>query len=146
MDTPGNELKQLVVWLPSPLVNALNAREHWAIDAKRARKQRDAVCAAVYTALARRRFAVGPAVPKRVRFDAFVARPFDGDGLQAALKHVRDGLIDASVIDDDGPASGHVFEYAQSRAAEWARGVRITITLRNEGGERATNTDPQARA
>jgi hypothetical protein len=143
----SDELRALVVWLPSPLVNTLNKREHWTVDAKRARRQRDAVCAAVYTALARRRFAVGPTVPKHVRFDAFVARPFDGDGLQAALKHVRDGLIDASVIDDDRDASGHVFEYQQWRVTEWqALGVRITITLRNQGGERATDSDPQARA
>jgi hypothetical protein len=125
------DLRVLTFWLPARLVNTLNTRTHWAVDAKRARRQRDAVCAAVLEALGRTySLRVGPAEPKRVRFAAHVARLFDDDGLQAALKHVRDGLIDARILDDDAPESGHVFEYAQYLAKKMPRGVQITVTVR----------------
>jgi hypothetical protein len=128
-----DELRQLSIWIPARIVNGLNAREHWTVTAQRARIQREAVCAAVLEALGRAyRLRVGPAVPKRVEFQAAVARPLDADGLQAACKHVRDGLIDAGILDDDGPHSGHVFEYEQTVATRTAaRGVRITITVRD---------------
>jgi hypothetical protein len=125
------DLRVLTFWLPAKLVNTLNARTHWAVDAKRARQQRDAVCAAVLEALGHAyQLRVGPAVPKHVRFAAAVAKAFDDDGLQAALKHVRDGLIDARILDDDAPDSGHVFEYTQTLAGRTPRGVQITVTVR----------------
>jgi hypothetical protein len=133
-----DELARLTLWIPARLVNALNAREFWTVDAKRARMQREAVCAAVLETLGRTyRLRVGPAVPKTVHFHAFGTRYWDGDGLQSALKHVRDGLIDAGILDDDGPQSGHVFEYEQTIATrKAARGVRITIAVRGgaQGG------------
>ena len=138
-----DELRALTFWLPVRIVNGLNAREHWTVDAKRARIQRDAVCAGVLAAIGRRRLAVGPAVPKRVHCEAFVWRVLDGDGLQAALKHVRDGLIDAGVLDGDAPRHGHRFTYSQAPAPLSGRGVRITITLA-EGSGRAKDSDAQA--
>lgn len=39
---------------------------------------------------------------------------FNDDGLRAALKPVRDGLMDARVIHSDGPRSGHGFVYPRS--------------------------------
>lgn len=130
----NDELRALVFWLPARLVNPLNTRGHWTLDAKRARIQRDAVCAAVYQALDRKyTIRVAPGVPKHVHFEAHVARAFDGDGLQAALKHVRDGLIDAGLIDDDAPILGHVFTYTQlvvGRHRLTRRGVRITVTVK----------------
>lgn len=121
----------LTVWLPATLVNTLNARHHWVVAWHRARAQRDAMAAAVLSALGRRRFAVSPSRPKHVRFDAYVGRAFDSDGLQAALKHVRDGLQDCGVIDTDSEASGHVFVYRQTPGTPPRdRGVRVTITLK----------------
>ena len=124
-----SEARALTLWLPVRIVNGLNARAHWSVDAARARMQRKAVVAAVLVALHRRPLPWGRAVPKSITFEASVGRVLDGDGLQAALKHVRDGLIDAGVLDDDRPASGHVFIYRQQPEVPVARrGVRITIT------------------
>jgi hypothetical protein len=129
------ELERLSLWIPARVVNVLNARAHWTVDAKRAHVQRDAVCAAVLQALGRSyRLRVGPAVPKTVHFHAYVAQPFDlSDGLPSACKHLLDGLIDAGLLDDDGPRSGHVFTYEQTVATrKAARGVRITIAVRDD--------------
>ena len=121
---------RLEVFVPVHLVNALNRRDGWAVSARRARTQRDAVAAVVLATLGRARFSVPPSRPKAITFDVYVGRAFDSDGCQAAVKHVRDGLIDAGVIADDGPATGHVFTYAQHpRTPRAARGVRITVTL-----------------
>jgi hypothetical protein len=143
-DTGGRvmteELERLTLWIPARLVNVLNARAHWTVDARRARMQRDAVCAEVLRALGRRyRLRVGPAVPKTVHFHAYVAQGFDMDsGLPSACKYLLDGLIDAGLLDDDGPRSGHVFTYEQTIATrKAARGVRITIQLR--GAVRSTH-------
>jgi hypothetical protein len=132
--TASDDLQTLTIWIPSRVVNALNSREFWTVDDRRARIQREAVCAAVLEALGRTyRLRVGPAVPKTVHFHAYVARQFDlGDGLPSACKHLLDGLIDAGILDDDGPHSGHVFEYEQTVATrKAARGVRITIAVRD---------------
>jgi hypothetical protein len=128
-----DELARLTLWIPARLVNTLNARAHWTVTAQRARMQREAVCSEVLRTLGRTyKLRVGPAVPKTVHFHAYVARGFDlGDGLPSACKHLRDGLIDARILDDDGPHSGHVFEYEQTVATrKAARGVRITIAVR----------------
>jgi hypothetical protein len=51
---------------------------------------------------------------------------WDDDNLPAAIKPVRDGLVDGRVIHADGPESGHTFVYRQvvDRAR---RGVEITV-------------------
>jgi hypothetical protein len=129
------ELERLTLWIPARVVNALNARAHWTVDDRRARMQREAVCAEVLRTLGRRyQLRVGPAVPKTVHCHAYVARLFDLDsGLPSACKHLVDGLIDAGILDDDGPKSGHVFTYEQTVATrKAARGVRITIAVRND--------------
>jgi hypothetical protein len=129
------ELARLTLWIPARVVNALNARGHWTVDDRRARIQREAVCAAVLEALGRSyRLRVGPAVPKTVHCHAYVARLFDLDsGLPSACKHLVDGLMDAGLLDDDGPRSGHVFTYEQTLASrKAAHGVRITIAVRDD--------------
>jgi len=52
----------------------------------------------------------------------------DEEGVNAACKPLRDGLVDARVIHSDAADSGHVFSYAQivDRAR---RGVEITVEL-----------------
>lgn len=130
LSTVTDDQSTLVVWLPVTIVNGLNRRQHWTIAWHRARAQRDAVGAAVLAALGGRRFAVPPSRPKVVEFHAFVGKAFDLDGLQAALKHVRDGLQDCGVIQSDGPNTGHVFVYHQTPGAQLAeRGVRMVIRL-----------------
>ena len=119
----------LTVFVPTRLVNPTNAREFWAVRMKRAKVQREAVAAMVWSAVSK---PAGPWVltslwtPKCITFVAHVARKMDSDGLQASLKACRDGL-QRIVIDSDGPESGHVFEYTQLVAKPL--GVQITVTL-----------------
>jgi hypothetical protein len=122
-------------WVSTRLVNPTNERGHWSARARRSTAQRDAVAQSVWTTLRASqagivwRLATPATTPKTVTFTAHVARKFDSDGLQAAMKSIRDGLQDCGLIHSDGPDSGHVFEYAQlvDRAR---RGVEITVRLR----------------
>jgi hypothetical protein len=122
---------RLVLDLPGlRLVNPLNAREHWATRAKRARAHRDAVANAVLALRHRDRLvlAVPPARPKVIRFEVTQPRRFDDDAIPGAVKALRDGLQDCGVIDHDGPTSGHRFCYEP--AAKGPPRVRITVTRR----------------
>jgi hypothetical protein len=67
--------------------------------------------------------------PKRVVFLAGVHQKFDSDGLQAALKPVRDALVECGVVSGDAERDGHLWEYGQviDRAR---RGVTIRVSLR----------------
>ena len=128
--------KRLEFWLPVQIVNALNRRQHWTATARRARIQRDAVAAVVLAELGRRRIIAPPERPKRILFEARVGQAFDDDNIRAALKHVRDGLIDARLIDDDREASGHQFEYVQTpNTPRRDRGVRVLVELRKAGDD-----------
>jgi hypothetical protein len=72
-----------------------------------------------------------PRAARRVAFLASTHNPMDGDGLQAALKPVRDALVECGVISGDADRDGHVFEYAQ-RIDRKKRGVEIRVALRKE--------------
>jgi hypothetical protein len=122
------EPTRLAFFVPVKLVNTSNAREHWSADAKRAAAHRDAVCASVLAAKGRREIEAAASRAKVVRFEAWVPRLFDDDGLRTALKHVRDGLMDARLIDGDAPRNGHLFTYHQARRRPY--GVTVTVTLR----------------
>lgn len=127
---------KLEFFVPVRLVSRLNRREHWALSAHRARKERDAVALACWEALGRTtrgrqvwRFVVPPSRPKIILFVAYLGRGMDDDNLRGAVKSVRDGLQDAGVIDDDGPL--HRFLYEQRTGIPPAeRGVRVCIGLR----------------
>jgi hypothetical protein len=126
----------LTVFVATTLVNPTNAREHWSARSKRAGRQREAVALAVWAALRTPRdhrivshITAKPTTPKAITLVGYVARKFDDDGLQAAMKSVRDGLQDCRLIHSDGPDSGHVFEYAQV-VDKTRRGVEITVRLR----------------
>jgi hypothetical protein len=124
-------MNALVVFVPTRLVNPTNVREHWSVRAKRAKVQRKA-CALTCTYRmvdALRSGNLGmlghPENLKRITFTAHVTRKFDDDGLQSALKHIRDGLQDAGLIHSDGPDSGHVFTYAQRVAKPTGVEIRV---------------------
>ena len=127
------KLARLEFWLSARLVNALNRREYWMATAVRARTQREAVALAVHQALGRTyRIAVPPGRPKAIHFEARVGRAFDDDNLRAALKSVRDGLIDAGLIQGDAPRDGHTFTYTQVPGTPGPkRGVRVVVELRD---------------
>jgi hypothetical protein len=132
-------------WLDTRLVSEANVREHWSHRSKRASRQRSLVALTLLQVLGarespdprnptrRKRWYI-QADPKRakwVHFTAYVGRPFDSDNLVGALKHVRDGLVEAQLIHGDAPRHGHEFTYEQRAGIPTAKqGVRISVRLR----------------
>ena len=119
------------LWIDTRLVNPLNEREHWGRRSKRNARQKDLVCLTLLQALgAKWHIEADPSRQKRVHFTAYVGRGFDTDNLQASLKAIRDGLVEARLIDGDAPRNGHVFTYSQVPGIPTAKqGVRISVTL-----------------
>lgn len=109
----------MIVRIPIRTVNGSNAREHWGAKQRRAKADRDAV-AWLLAGKAK------PPLPVRVTLtrQGPNRRAMDGDGLQAALKHVRDQVAEWLGVDDASPLV--VWEYWQEHAREYA--VRIEIT------------------
>ncbi len=116
-------------FIPCRLQNLTNTRGHWSVR-HRYSSQLRAITAALGVE-ASRGTEVHPEEPKVVKFTAYVRRRFDEDGLQAALKPIRDGLqvpapavvndgrmvkaaqVGCGIIHSDGIHSGHRFEYQQ---------------------------------
>lgn len=107
------------VRVPIRTVNGTNAREHWGDKQRRARKEREAVA----WLLAGK---PKPVLPCRVVLTRTGPnrRAMDSDGLQAALKHVRDQVAEWLGADDANP--GIVWGYWQERGREYS--VRIEVT------------------
>ncbi len=105
----------LLVWVPGIIRNPLNHTWHWAKRRRWAREWRDTthlVLTSRRNGTGRDWWTVDLAVPKQVTFTAHLWNRLDTDGLQAALKPVRDAL-QGIVIQHDGPACGHTFIYDQ---------------------------------
>lgn len=124
------------VEFPMRLVSLLNVREHWAVRAKRAKKQRETG----------RKMLAGWAVhnpPLTISITRISPRPLDSDNLAASAKHVRDGIADALGIDDGSPLL--TWKYYQEKPHRPHKGrklkpeekfrVRINIRTRREGDE-----------
>lgn len=107
------------VKLPLRLVSLTNQREHWATKARRAKAQRTPV------ALTLRAWLVGKKPPLEIMICRVAPRALDGDNLQAACKHVRDGVADALGVDDGHP--GLTWRYEQHRGGPKEYAVIIEI-------------------
>ena len=119
----------LTVFVPGKLVNPLNARMHWAAQARWAKNWRRTTALIVGDMMKRAAWREDATVPKRVTFIAHVARLMDRDGVIAALKPAVDGLRDARLIHDDDPVSGHEFGDPVQVVDRKGRGVEITVTV-----------------
>jgi hypothetical protein len=101
--------------VPLRTVPGLNAREHFAVRAKRVRKEREAVAWVL-------RGAARPAIPCSVTLTRVApSAGVDDDNLVGALKGVRDEIA-AWLGVDDRQRTQVRYRYAQTRG-EW--GVRI---------------------
>jgi hypothetical protein len=124
----------LDVFVPGKLRNPLNGSwGDWRKHAKLARDWRERTAQHVFVATYRVSAALGtPRTPKRVTFTACVGRRWDTDNLPAAIKPIRDALVDARVIHADGPDAGHDFVYLQQVVRKFGapRGVGIVVELR----------------
>jgi len=128
----------MTIDVPGPLRNPLNgAYVHWSKHRRWARQWRERTTQRLLvhklTTPSDAEFFRAPGRAKRVTFVCHVVRGFDDDALPAICKPLRDGLVDAQLLDDDAPDRGHVFTYSQRRIHEdgaLERGVVITIEWR----------------
>jgi hypothetical protein len=118
----------MTLFLPRPLKNPLNGS--WGNHFKHARiartwRELTASCMLVEWIHAGRPPRT-PQAPKTITFTAHVGAKWDDDNLPAAIKPIRDGLVDAAVIHSDAPDAGHTFVYRQVVDRK-RRGVEIAI-------------------
>jgi hypothetical protein len=125
----------LTVFVPGPLRNPQNGprgRTWWAQAAVTAAWRGRTAQRARVAVLMRPGPRIESQTPKALTFTVYTARAWDDDeGVNAACKPVRDGLIDGGVIHGDGPESGHTFTYRQT-IGPGRRGVDIIVEARGE--------------
>lgn len=105
--------------LPLKLGSLANARLHWAARAKIAANQRMSAGIAVATSKDWR----APSGRIVISLTRVGRRMLDDDNLQAAFKHVRDGVADALGIDDGDKRLTWV--YSQRTGKEYAVEIEI---------------------
>jgi len=103
--------------LPMRVASVANLREHWAVKAKRVKKERTAVFAVLRTVRSL------PALPVNVKMVRLAPRTLDGDNLQSAFKAVRDELAAAFKLDDNSV----LIDWFYSQEKSKTYGVRIEI-------------------
>ena len=108
-------------------VSEANTHEHWRGRQARARRQRGGTKLRLLLALPRRVREVERAAAHFVRFGP---GKLDGDNLQSAIKHIRDGVADAVGLDDGDER--WTWTYEQERAPKW--GVRIELSIAEVAG------------
>ena len=137
-EQPTKELGDvLAVFVAGKLRNLTNERWGWKGDMAYKRRWREKVAHAVLESGYRPARGSKGLSDAQVTFLGRVWSLFDGDGLQAAMKPVRDGLVESRVLTGDADKTGNVFEYRQvvDRAR---RGVEIhvrPIAYRAEGAK-----------
>jgi hypothetical protein len=96
-------------------VSAANAREHWAVKAKRNKTERTAIRAYFSTCPPSLRNTDAPLV---VSLSRFGKRLLDDDNLAGSFKAIRDEVA-ACLERDDGPKAGIRWVYSQETAKEY---------------------------
>lgn len=104
--------------VPVKTVGGLNAREHWAVRAKRVKVERKATVLSLVSAKR-------PRMPCVVTMTRLSAGTLDGDNLQGACKAIRDGVADWLGCADNNP--NVTWRYAQERTHRGHYGVRVRI-------------------
>jgi len=96
-------------------VSAANAREHWAVKAKRNKSERTAIRAYFSTCPPSLRNTDAPIVVSLARFGK---RLLDDDNLAGSFKAIRDEVA-ACLNRDDGPKAGIRWVYEQTTAKDY---------------------------
>lgn len=118
-------VKSIILFMPIKTVSELNIREHWTKVRKRAALQRKTAFFEVKRVIGSEDLAYLEQLKFEVHLTRFSHKVMDGDNLQAAFKHVRDGIADALKI-DDGDERIQWF-YCQENKKIKEIEVRITI-------------------
>lgn len=100
----------LFVAVQTKIVSVMNAREHWAIRARRAKNQRALTLTTLRYQASRK-----VELPCVVTITRVAPRSLDGDNLQAGCKAIRDGVADWLGLDDADPRV--TWRYEQERGA-----------------------------
>lgn len=137
VDPPG----RLAFFVPGGLTNPLNAsRWTWQVRSRWAKEWRRKTHLLAGSAIHSRERPTppqtrlnewvggAPTYPKRVLLLARVWSLFDEGNLWAALKPVLDGLVDAKLLDDDGPRTRHEIKVEQV-VDRCHRGVEIVVEV-----------------
>lgn len=137
--SPPRHAEGVQFFVPCPIENHANRREHWRQERGYQKRLRDATYMLAFKAhiLSHGRTQeIWGEAPKTVSLEAHVWNIFDEhDGLRNACKPLVDGLVRAGLIHDDAPSSGHQFLYTQVIDRK-ERGVLITIEPLADGRER----------
>lgn len=122
-----------MIFVPLRTVPGLNAREHFAVRAKRVKRERHMTG---WTLKTRPRIAI-PCTVKLTRVSPGT-RPLDDDNLAGALKGVRDAVAEWLRCDDGNRAAVR-FQYSQKRGP-W--GVEIEFGPAAVGAQHILEFDP----
>jgi len=116
-------VSSISLMLPIKTISESNYREHWAVKARRAKKQRTSACLLAQS--------VVPLLPKtghmEITLTRIGARKLDSDNLAGSQKHVQDGVADALKIDDGSSRLTWIYKQEKGKAGEYA--VRLTIKI-----------------
>ena len=119
----------LTVFVTGRLTNPLNGSwGGWFKHARIAKDWRERTAQAFWVEKhTHGRWVLNPMAAKRVTFTAHVGALWDHDeGINAACKPLRDGVVDGGGIHSDAPSGGHTFVYRQ--VVDRARkGIEITV-------------------
>lgn len=114
--------------LPLRTVSTLNAREHWAARAHRAKSQRKIAAICMRSRVNSRWVAAAiDSSGITVRLERVAPRGLDGDNLQGALKSVRDGVADALGINDNNPRVTWLYGQRRGAAKQYAVEIQILV-------------------
>lgn len=124
---------QTGVTVPLKTVSTLNKREHWAVRARRAKTEREAL------------FLVTPKFPLPcvVTITRVAPRTLDDDNLRGALKSARDGIADRLGAKDNDPRITWVYGQRKGGRGEYA--VQVCLEASNPKARQnapQTATDP----
>lgn len=112
-------------WIGRTVVSK-NSREHWAVKAKRTKRERASARIQGLSILRR-----GMTLPIKVTFTRYGPTILDTDNFTSSMSALRDGIADAFGV-DDSKGSGIEWEYAeQVKTKRDQHAVLIEITRLN---------------
>jgi len=109
------------ITIPVRVISEANTREHWALKASRARKQKGEAIKAVKVCTEWRTLKL----PLYIGFVRYGPKALDSDNLQGAFKAIRDGVCDALNINDGSKLITWGYDQEKGKPKEYA--IRIIV-------------------